>query len=146
MQALLVEDSKAVSESIRIMLESDGFTVDIVALGEDGVTTGRTGDYDVIVLDLMLPDIDGYEVLRRLRDARVDTPVLILSGLQETENKVKSLEYGADDYLTKPFNKNEFIARVNALTRRSKNQTQPLLETGRLTVNLDTGTFLMMHQ
>ena len=77
-------------------------------------------DYDIIVLDLMLPDIDGLEVLRRLRDARVGTPVLILSGLSQSEKKVKGLGSGADDYLTKPFDKDELLARIQAIVRRSK--------------------------
>eukprot|EP01093_Parvamoeba_rugata_P012518 TRINITY_DN366_c0_g5_i1.p2 TRINITY_DN366_c0_g5~~TRINITY_DN366_c0_g5_i1.p2 ORF type:complete len:196 (+),score=33.97 TRINITY_DN366_c0_g5_i1:28-615(+) len=97
-------------------------------------------DYDIILLDLMLPDIDGYEVLRRLRDARVDTPVLILSGLTETEDKVKGLGFGADDYLTKPFDKVELLARIQAIVRRSRGHAQSMISTGKLNVNLDART------
>ncbi|MCH7936892.1 MAG: response regulator, partial [Proteobacteria bacterium] len=105
MRVLLVEDDPITQQSIQMMLESEGMVVDTADLGEDGLEIGKLYDYDIIVLDIMLPDIDGYEVLRRLRDGRVDTPVLILSGLTESENKIKGLGIGADDYLTKPFDK-----------------------------------------
>ena len=98
-----------------MMLESEGMVVETADLGEDGLEIGKLYDYDIIVLDIMLPDIDGFEVLRRLRDGRVDTPVLILSGLTESENKVKGLGAGADDYLTKPFDKKELFARIQAV-------------------------------
>ena len=140
MRILLVEDDKPTAESIEMMLQSESFVVDTTELGEDGLEIGKIYDYDIIILDLMLPDIDGYEVLRRLRDARVETPILILSGLGELENKVKGLGSGADDYLTKPFHKSELIARVNAIIRRSKGHAQSVIETGLLQVNLDART------
>jgi len=140
MRILLVEDDKPTAESIELMLQSENFVVDTTELGEDGLEIGKIYDYDIIILDLMLPDIDGYEVLRRLRDARVETPILILSGLGELENKVKGLGFGADDYLTKPFHKSELIARVNAIIRRSKGHAQSIIETGLLQVNLDART------
>jgi len=138
MRVLLVEDDPTTQQSIEMMLGSAGMVVDSTDLGEDGLEIGKLYDYDIIVLDLMLPDIDGMEVLRRLRDARVKTPVLILSGLTESENKVKGLGSGADDYLTKPFNKSELIARIQAIVRRSQGHSQSIIETGRLSVNLDT--------
>jgi len=138
MRVLLVEDDPTTQQSIELMLGSAGMVVDSTDLGEDGLEIGKLYDYDIIVLDLMLPDIDGMEVLRRLRDARVVTPVLILSGLTESENKVKGLGSGADDYLTKPFNKNELIARIQAIVRRSQGHSQSVIVTGRLSVNLDT--------
>ncbi|MEK9844611.1 MAG: response regulator, partial [Thalassospira sp.] len=95
MRVLLVEDDNTYADSIELMLKSEGMVIDTTDLGEDGLEIGKLYDYDIILLDLMLPDIDGYEVLRRLRDARVDTPVLILSGLTETEDKVKGLGFGA---------------------------------------------------
>ena len=112
MRVLLVEDDTPIARSIQMMLQSEGFVVDVTDLGEDGLEIGKLYDYDIIVLDLLLPDIDGYEVLRRLRAARVQTPILILSGLNEPNNKVKGLGFGADDYLTKPFDKAELIART----------------------------------
>jgi two-component system cell cycle response regulator CtrA len=137
MRVLLVEDDPTTQQSIQMMLESASMVVDATDLGEDGLEIGKLYDYDIIILDLMLPDIDGMEVLRRLRDARVVTPVLILSGLTESENKVKGLAGGADDYLTKPFNKSELIARIHAIVRRSQGHSHSMIETGKLSVNLD---------
>ncbi len=140
MRVLLVEDDSSVAKSIELMLNTEGFIVDSTDLGEDGLEIGKLYDYDIIILDLMLPDIDGYEVLRRLRAARVTTPILILSGLTEMDNKIKGLGFGADDYLTKPFDKRELIARIQAIVRRSKGHSDSVIRTGRLTVNLDTRT------
>ena len=140
MRVLLVEDDPTTSKSIEMMLSSAGMVLDVTDLGEDGLEIGKLYDYDIIVLDLMLPDIDGYEVLRRLRSAKVETPVLILSGLTESEQKVKGLGTGADDYLTKPFNKNELVARIHAIVRRSKGHAESIIRTGKLSVNLDGRT------
>ncbi len=140
MRVLLVEDDQAMAKSITLMLKSENFVVDTTDLGEDGLEIGKIYDYDIIILDLMLPDIDGYEVLRRLRDARVDTPILILSGLSELDNKVKGLGFGADDYLTKPFEKRELIARIQAIVRRSKGHAKSIIKTGKISVNLDDHT------
>ncbi len=137
MRVLLVEDDPTTAQSVAMMLKSEGMVVDATELGEDGLEIGKLYDYDIIVLDLMLPDIDGLEVLRRLRDARVGTPVLILSGLTEPEQKVKGLGIGADDYLTKPFDKRELIARIQAIVRRSKGHPDSIIETGKLSVNVD---------
>ena len=137
MRVLLVEDDPTTQQSIKMMLESSSMVVDATDLGEDGLEIGKLYDYDIIILDLILPDIDGMEVLRRLRDARVVTPVLILSGLTESENKVKGLASGADDYLTKPFNKAELLARIQAIVRRSQGHSQSMIETGKLSINLD---------
>ena len=140
MRVLLVEDDPTTQQSVTMMLETASMVVDATDLGEDGLDLGKLYDYDIIVLDLMLPDMDGIDVLRRLRDARVKTPVLILSGLTESENKVKGLGTGADDYLTKPFNKEELIARIQAIVRRSQGHSQSIIDTGRLAVNLDAQT------
>ena len=140
MRVLLVEDDPTTSQSIEMMLSSANMVVDVTDLGEDGLEIGKLYDYDIIILDLMLPDIDGYEVLRRLRDSKVETPVLILSGLTEAKNKVKGLGTGADDYLTKPFNKDELIARIFAIVRRSKGHSDSIIRCGKLSVNLDAHT------
>lgn len=140
MRVLLVEDDTTMAQSIELMLKSAGMVTDTTSLGEDGLEISRLYDYDIIILDLMLPDIDGYEFLRRLRSARTETPVLILSGLGDAEQKVKGLGTGADDYLTKPFNKDELIARIQAIVRRSKGHAQSIIKTGKLAVNLDTHT------
>ena len=137
MRVLLVEDDAAMAASIALMLKKESFICDTTDLGEDGLEIGKLYDYDIILLDLMLPDIDGYEVLRRLRAARVDTPILILSGLGELDNKLKGLGFGADDYLTKPFDKRELIARIQAIVRRSKGHSDSVIRTGKLAVNLD---------
>jgi two-component system cell cycle response regulator CtrA len=140
MRVLLVEDDQAMAKSITMMLKSENFVADTTDLGEDGLEIGKIYDYDIIILDLMLPDIDGYEVLRRLRDARVETPILILSGLSELDNKVKGLGFGADDYLTKPFEKRELIARIQAIVRRSKGHAKSIIKTGKISVNMDDHT------
>jgi len=140
MRVLLVEDDPSQQQSIKMILETAGMVVDTTDLGEDGLEIGKLYDYDIIILDIMLPDIDGFEVLRRLRDSRVDTPVLILSGLTEAEDKVKGLGTGADDYLTKPFNNKELLARIQAIIRRSAGHSQSIIETGRLKVNMDSHT------
>jgi two-component system cell cycle response regulator CtrA len=140
MRVLLVEDDSNTAQSIELILKSEGYIVDSTDLGEDGLEIGKLYDYDIIILDLMLPDIDGYEVLRRLRSARVNTPILILSGLNELDSKIKGLGFGADDYLTKPFDRRELLARIQAIVRRSKGHSDSLITTGKLMVNLDTRT------
>jgi len=140
MRVLLVEDDSNTAQSIALLLKSEGFICDTTDLGEDDVEIGKLYDYDIILLDLMLPDIDGYEVLRRLRAARVNTPILILSGLNEMDSKLKGLGFGADDYLTKPFDRRELIARIQAIVRRSKGHAESVIKTGKLAVNLDTRT------
>jgi len=138
MRVLLVEDDPAMAKSLELMLKSASMVVDKTDLGEDGLEIGKLYDYDIIILDLMLPDMDGLEVLRRLRDSRVKTPVLILSGQTQSEMKVKGLGSGADDYLTKPFNKDELMARIQAIVRRSQGHSQSIITTGKLAVNLDS--------
>ena len=140
MRVLLVEDDYAVSQSIETMLKKEGMIVDTTDLGEDGLEIGKLYDYDIIILDLMLPDMNGYEVLKSLRAAKVNTPVLILSGLSEPDKKVKGLGYGADDYLTKPFDKAELLARLQAVVRRFKGHSNSIIRTGDVEVNLDTQT------
>jgi two-component system cell cycle response regulator CtrA len=140
MRVLLVEDDTATAKSVEMMLKAEGYVCDCTDLGEDGLEIGKIYDYDLIILDLMLPDIDGYEVLRRLRASRVTTPVLILSGLTEPDQKVKGLGFGADDYLTKPFDRGELIARVQAVVRRSRGYSESIIRTGKLAVNLDART------
>jgi two-component system, cell cycle response regulator CtrA len=122
------------------MLKSESFNVYTTDLGEEGVDLGRLYDYDIILLDLNLPDMSGFEVLRSLRVSKVRTPILILSGLASIEHKVKGLGFGADDYMTKPFHKTELIARVHAIVRRSQGHAQSVVQTGDLIVNVDAKT------
>src|ERR1700749_435853 len=140
MRVLLIEDDTSTSKTLEALLRSEGFVVDMTDMGEDGLEIGKLYEYDIIILDLMLPDLDGYEVLKRLRAAKVETPILILSGLSEMDSKLKGLGYGADDYLTKPFDKRELIARIQAIVRRSQGHSQSVISTGKVKVNLDTRT------
>src|SRR5881398_2236997 len=137
MRVLLIEDDSATAQSIELMLKSESFNVYTTDLGEEGVDLGKLYDYDIILLDLNLPDMSGYDVLKQLRVSKIKTPILILSGLAGTEDKVKGLGFGADDYLTKPFHKDELVARIHAIVRRSKGHAQSVIETGDLKVNLD---------
>src|SRR6202171_1171794 len=107
MRVLLIEDDSAMSRSIELMLATEGFNVYTTDLGEEGLDLGKLYDYDIILLDLNLPDMHGYDVLRKLRVAKVSTPVLILSGISEMDSKVRALGFGADDYVTKPFHREE---------------------------------------
>ena len=140
MRVLLIEDDSATAQSIELMLQSEGFNVYKTDLGEEGVDLGKIYDYDIILLDLNLPDMSGYEVLKTLRVSKVQTPILILSGLAGIEDKVRGLGFGADDYMTKPFHKDELVARIHAIVRRSKGHAQSVIQTGGLKVNLDTKT------
>lgn len=140
MRVLLIEDDKSTARSIEIALATEGIICDRAELGKDGAEIAKIYEYDVLLLDLMLPDIDGYEVLLRLRSAKVKTPVLILSGLSSVDQKIKGLGFGADDYLTKPFNRGELIARVQAIVRRSKGHSESVVRFGKAAINLDTRT------
>lgn len=136
MRVLLVEDDTSLAQSIELMLGNSGFNVYTTDLGEEGLDLGKLYDYDIIVLDLNLPDMSGFDVLRKLRASKVETPVLILSGLSALDDKVKGLGFGADDYMTKPFNKQELVARINALVRRSKGHAQSVIRVGALSIEL----------
>ncbi|MCF8465907.1 MAG: response regulator transcription factor [Sneathiella sp.] len=138
MRVLLIEDDSSMARGIELMLSAEGLNVYTTDLGEEGVDLGKLYDYDIIILDLGLPDMSGYDVLKKLRTAKVATPILILSGMSEPDDKVKGLGFGADDYLTKPFNKDELVARIHAIVRRSKGHAQSTIQTGKLTVNLDS--------
>ncbi|MGB3721862.1 MAG: response regulator transcription factor [Pacificimonas sp.] len=140
MRVLLIEDDHNISEAIELMLQGQGFNVYATDLGEEGIDLGKLYDYDIILLDLGLPDMHGYDVLKKLRLAKVGTPVLILTGANDVESKIRGLGFGADDYLTKPFHKDELVARIQAIVRRSKGHSQSIIKTGKLAVNLDTKT------
>ena len=140
MRVLLIEDDGATAQSIELMLKSDGFNVYTTDLGEEGVDLGKVYDYDIILLDLNLPDMTGFDVLKALRVSKVNTPILILAGQGDIETKVRGLGFGADDYMTKPFHKDELVARIHAIVRRSKGHSQSVITTGKLVVNLDAKT------
>ncbi|MDO7558557.1 MAG: response regulator transcription factor [Loktanella sp.] len=140
MRVLLVEDDPTTSKSIELMLTHANLNVYATDLGEEGIDLAKLYDYDLILLDLNLPDMNGHEVLRQLRLSKVDTPILILSGDDDTESKLKGFGFGADDYLTKPFHREELVARIHAIIRRSKGHAQSIIKTGRIAVNLDAKT------
>jgi N-acyl amino acid synthase of PEP-CTERM/exosortase system len=132
MRALLIEDDNAMARSVELMLRSEGFDVYTTDLGEEGTHLAQLNDYDIILLDLKLSDMSGFEVLKSLRLTKVQTPILILSGNEIVEAKVMALGFGADDYLTKPFHKDELIARIDAIMRRSNAHSQSAAASGNL--------------
>ena len=140
MRILLIEDDETAARSLELTLNADGFSVLTTGRGEEGADLGKIYDYDLILLDLNLPDMSGVEVLRSLRVAKVSTPVLILSGQAGVDSKVKTLSGGADDYLTKPFHRDELVARIHAVVRRSQGHAQSVVQIGDLTVNLTAKT------
>ena len=140
MRVLLIEDDSATAQAIELILNSENFSVNATDFGEVAVDLGKRHDYDIILLDLNLPDMSGFEVLRSLRAAKVTTPTLILSGLAAIEDKVKGLGFGADDYMTKPFDKGELLARIHAIVRRSKGPAPRAIQIGDLVVNADSKT------
>jgi two-component system, cell cycle response regulator CtrA len=140
MRVLLIEDDAAIAQSIELMLKSESFNVYTTDLGEEGIDLGKIYDYDIILLDLNLPDMSGFDVLRKLRVSKVKTPILILSGLAAIEDKIKGLGFGADDYMTKPFHKDELVARIHAIVRRSKGHAQSVINIDDLCLNLDAKT------
>ncbi len=137
MRVLLIEDEPTTAKAIELMLTTEGFNVYSTDLGEEGLDLGKLYDYDIILLDLNLPDMHGYDVLKKLRVAKVQTPVLILSGIAEMDSKIRSFGFGADDYVTKPFHREELVARIHAVVRRSKGHSQSVIRTGKLAVNLE---------
>ena len=140
MRVLLIEDDCAVSQSIAMILRGDGMCVDIADCGEDGIEIARHCDYDVIALDLGLPDMSGFEVVRSLRWAKVAVPVIVLSGSANVEDKIDALKAGADDYLTKPFSIEELTVRLSALTRRSMGGSDTRIRFGPMTLDLAAKT------
>jgi len=140
MRVLLIEDDSATAQMLEQVLKAGGYVVDSTDFGEDGLDMSKIYDYDLILLDLMLPDIDGHKVLARLRAASVKTPVMILSGRGQIDDKLKGLDGGADDYLTKPFDRRELLSRIQAVIRRSKGHSSSRITVGKLVVNLDAQT------
>ncbi len=140
MRVLLIEDDPTTSRSIEMMLTKADISVTTTEFGEDGIDLAKIYSYDLILLDLGLPDMDGHKVLKKIRLDKVDTPILILSGADGMDNKVKGFGSGADDYMTKPFHRDELIARISAIVRRSRGHAHSTIKTGKVEINLDAKT------
>ncbi len=140
MRVLLIEDDRAMARSVELMLDEAGFEHETASTGEIALEYARTYEFDVVMLDLTLPDLHGHDVLKQLRMLRITTPVLILSGDSETGTKVTGFGAGADDYVTKPFDKAELMARIHALVRRSQGHAQSLIVTGPVAIDLAART------
>lgn len=140
MRILLIEDDSNTANILLNALRSEGFMCDSTDIGEDAIQMTKLYKYDGIILDLMLPDMEGIEVLRRLRASKNRTPIIILSGLDGIAEKIKGFGCGADDYVTKPFNTNELIARLHAVVRRAMGYSDSVIKVGRLSINLQTRT------
>ena len=140
MRVLLIEDEPTTARAIELMLSSEGFNVYSTDLGEEGLDLGRRYDFDIILLDLNLPDMHGFDVLKKLRSAKVNAPVLVLSGVCDINSRVCGFRLGADDYVSKPFHREELTARIHAVVRRSQGHSHSVIRTGKLEVNLSTKT------
>ena len=134
MRILIVEDETRLAETLWQLMEDQRYQADMVGDGADGVDYGLTGQYDLIILDVMLPKVDGFEVARRLRSAHISTPILMLTARDDISDKIGGLDCGADDYMTKPFDSGELMARVRALTRRQGEVLGDVLKVGDLSL------------
>ncbi|HEV2155449.1 response regulator transcription factor [Bradyrhizobium sp.] len=140
MRVLVIEPDSSVAQSIELMLKSEGFNVYTTDLGEEGADLAKLYDYDVVTMELNLPDMSGYDMIREIRVAKIKTPIVVCSGLAGVVDKVKALGVGADAYLTKPFHKDELVAHIHAVVRRSSGHAASIIQTGDLALNLDTRT------
>jgi two-component system cell cycle response regulator CtrA len=146
MRVLLVQNELATARSVMQVLKANGGIVDHIETGEEALELVRHYDYDIVLLDLMLPDMDGYEVVRRMRSSRIEAPVIVLSALTRPQDKVKAFSVGADDFITKPFDSTELLARMKAIVRRSKGHSQPTLRIGQVQLNLESREVLVSGQ
>ena len=141
MKILIIEDEKILADSLKTLLEGKGFEVEAVYDGETGKEYAELGIYDLLILDVMMPKMDGYEVARQVRSKRCSTPILMLTARSEVEDRIKGLNSGADYYLTKPFNTAELLACINALLRRQGNQVDELVF-GNTSLDLSSGKLI----
>ena len=139
MHILIVEDEIAIADAVSEMLKNENFNTTIVTNGEDGEYEALSGIYDLVILDVMLPEKSGFEILKSMRDEKVKTPVIMVTAKSEVDDKLRGLENGADDYITKPFHARELLARVKAVLKRTNDvDTLNILEFGNLKLNIDT--------
>lgn len=135
MRILIIEDDKKIADGLQRGLTAQHYSVDLAYDGVEGERLASVNEYDVIVLDIMLPKMDGWEVCRTLRKYKVQTPILMLTALDDVEDKIRGLDYGADDYLTKPFNFGELIARIRSLVRRNSDEKSTIIKYSNLEMN-----------
>ncbi len=140
MRVLLIEDEPVTAEALALMLAGERCSTDQTGSGEEGIALAKVYEYDIILLDLSLPDMTGYDVMVILRAASVTTPVLVVSGVVDTPSRIRALDLGADDFVAKPFDCDELMARIRAVVRRSRGHSQSVIRTGDLAVNLDAKT------
>ncbi len=138
MRVLMVENDLVSCRSLTQALRGNGAVVEHVESGDEALEMVRHYDFDIVLIDLMLPDFDGYEVVRRMRAGRIDTPVLMTAALVRPQARIKAFAMGADDFVTKPYDINECVARMQAIVRRSKGYSQPVLRVGDVQLSLDT--------
>ena len=138
MKILLVDDERQLVDALTVILKQNKYSVDFAYNGEDGLDLALSGIYDLIILDIMMPKIDGLSVLKEIRRQRLDVPVLMLSAKSEISDKIEGLNLGADDYISKPFSTDELLARIKALLRRKEKFTGDLLSYSDITLNRDT--------
>lgn len=146
MKVLLIEDNILLSDNILYILKREKYAVDISYNGESGYNKALSNDYDIIILDLMLPGMDGFSILESLRANNIKTPILVLSARAQTEDKVKALDSGSDDYLTKPFAKEELLARIRNIIRRKHDVTSGIIKIGDLSVNTNTKDVFVLKE
>lgn len=146
MYILIVEDEFALADTLHDMMREQHYTADVVYTGEDGLTYGESNLYDAILLDVMLPGMDGFEVVRKLREKKIQTPVILLTAKDDTADKVHGLDCGADDYITKPFSKEELFARIRANSRRQGEVVLDEIRCGDLTLNLSNRELLCKNK
>lgn len=138
MRVLVVDDDIHTSKGLREFFKSKGAAIDLAETGEEALDLARHYEYDLIMLDVLLPDMEGYDVLRKLRGSKIGTPVLMMSGLSRAQAKIKGLELGADDYITKPYEREEVLARANAVIRRSRGFSHNIITAGRIQINIES--------
>lgn len=138
MKILLVDDEKQLTDALSVILKKNNYSVDCAYNGEDGLDLAMSGIYDLVVLDIMMPKIDGITVLKTLRQNKINTPILMLSAKSEISDKIDGLNFGADDYITKPFITDELLARIRALLRRKEKFTGDVLSFGDISLDRDT--------
>jgi two-component system, OmpR family, copper resistance phosphate regulon response regulator CusR len=138
MRILLVEDDVKIADAIYRGLTEQHYSVDLAKDGEEGDYLAKTNDYDLLILDILLPKMDGWEVCRSIRSDKITTPILMLTALDSVDDKIRGLDYGADDYLTKPFNFGELLARIRSLVRRQSDEKTSIIEVANLKINTAT--------